>query len=99
MQHAGGIPDIHPPEGFVIRPLGGIEEVDAYVDLHQSVFESRNMTREWRMRTLDRPEHDPDLDLVVVAPDGRLAAFFIGWLNTGSRGQAGWTDRAFGRPC
>jgi mycothiol synthase len=81
MQHTGEIPEIHPPKGFVIRPLAGIDEVDAYVELHRSVFESRNMTREWRMRTLDRPEHHPDLDLVAVAPDGRLAAFFIGWMN------------------
>ncbi len=69
------------PTGFVIRPLNGESEVSAYVELHRAAFESRNMTVEWRARTLRSREYIPDLDLVCVAPDGRLAAFCIGWLN------------------
>jgi ribosomal protein S18 acetylase RimI-like enzyme len=76
------------PEGFVIRPLAGAAEVDAYVELHQSVFESKNMTREWRQRIIQRPQYIPELDLVVVAPDGRLAAFCICWFdNKGFEGR------------
>jgi mycothiol synthase len=71
------------PAGWTIRPLGGEAEVEAYVALHQAVFESKNMTTEWRARTLRRPEHVPNLDLVAVAPDGRLAAFCICWLSKG----------------
>ena len=67
--------------GFVIRPLAGESEVEAYVELHRAVFESKNVTGEWRKRTLRRPEYIPDLDLVAVAPDGRLAAFCVCWLN------------------
>jgi ribosomal protein S18 acetylase RimI-like enzyme len=74
-------PDLSLPAGFVIRPLAGDGEVEAYVDLHRAVFESRNMTVAWRARTLRRPEYVPDLDLVAVAPDGRLAAFCVGWLD------------------
>jgi len=69
------------PAGFVVRPLAGPGEVEAYVELHRSVFETKNMTVEWRLRTLSHPDYVPDLDLVVAAPDGRLAAFCIGWLN------------------
>lgn len=69
------------PAGFTIRPLAGENEVEDYVRLHRSVFESKNMTAEWRTRTLHCPEYLPDLDLVAVAPDGRLAAFCIGWLS------------------
>ncbi len=69
------------PNGFTIRPLAGLDEVPAYVELHQTVFESRNMTVEWRTRTLQQPDYLPDLDLVAVAPDGRLVAFCIGWLD------------------
>jgi mycothiol synthase len=68
------------PEGFVVRPLAGEREVEAYVELQRSVFESKNMTVEWRMRTLRHPDYQPDLDLVVAAPDGRLAAFCVCWL-------------------
>jgi mycothiol synthase len=70
-----------PPQGFIVRPLAGEKEVKAYVELHQSVFESKNMTMDWRMRTLRHPSYTPDLDLVVEAPDGHLVAFCICWLN------------------
>jgi len=70
-----------PPPGFVVRPLAGEGEVEAYVELHRAVFESKNMTVEWRLRTLGHPDYVADLDLVVEAPDGRLAAFCIGWFN------------------
>jgi ribosomal protein S18 acetylase RimI-like enzyme len=69
------------PQGFSIRPLAGEVEVDAYVDLHRAVFESKNMTAEWRVRTLHRLEYRSDLDLVAVAPDGRLAAFCVLWFS------------------
>jgi mycothiol synthase len=73
----GGAPT---PQGFTIRPLAGASEVDAYVRLHRSVFDSTHMTSAWRERTLSRPEHVADIDLVAQAPDGRLAAFCVGWL-------------------
>jgi len=92
MRHAS--PAAHtvspPPAGFTIRPLAGASEVDAYVDLHRAAFESNSMTRDWRARTLQQPAYAPDLDLVAVAPDGRLVGFCIGWLCTATspvRGQ------------
>jgi mycothiol synthase len=82
------IADCTLPAGFSVRPLAGEGEVEAYVELHRAVFESRNMTVEWRARTLRRPEYIPDLDLVAVAPDGRLVAFCVCWLNrNGEEGQ------------
>jgi len=76
--------DWSPPLGFTVRLLAGENEVEAYVELHRSVFQSRSMTVEWRARTLRRPEYRPDLDLVAVAPDGRLAAFCVCWLKQDS---------------
>ena len=75
------------PDGFHIRPLNGTGEVEAYVELHRLVFESKNMTVEWRKRTLQRPEYIADLDLVAVAPNGQLAAFCIGWLAKNEHGN------------
>ena len=72
------------PAGFAIRPLAGETEIQAYVELHRAAFESRNMTAEWRARTLRHPAHVPDLDLVAVAPDGSLAAFCVCWLGNNS---------------
>lgn len=69
------------PDGFKIRPLRGQAEVAAYVELHRAAFRSTVMQEGWRMRTLQMPQYRPELDLVAVAADGRLAAFCIGWLH------------------
>ena len=81
MQRSGQTPVkvYQPPAGFTVRPLAGEKEVEAYVALHRSVFESKNMTSDWRRRTLLHPDYSPDLDLVVESPDGRLVAFCICW--------------------
>jgi len=70
-----------PRSGFTVRPLAGEKEVENYVELHQSVFESKNMTADWRIRTIQHPDYKPDLDIVVESPDGRLVAFCICWFN------------------
>ncbi len=70
-----------PPIGFSVRPLKGLNEVEAYVNLHQTVFESKNMTLEWRKRTVEHKAHKADLDLVVEDPEGRLGAFCICWFD------------------
>ena len=73
-----------PPPRFAVRSLAGESEVDAYVELHRSVFETKNMTAEWRARTLKHPAYKRDLDIVVEAPDGRLVAFCICWFDENS---------------
>jgi len=70
-----------PPPGYSLRPLAGAAEAGAYVALHQAVFESKNMTLPWRLRILQQPDYHPELDLVIEAPGGGLAAFCIGWLS------------------
>jgi ribosomal protein S18 acetylase RimI-like enzyme len=80
------VEDYRIPQGFTVRSLDGEAEVEAYVGLHRSVFESKNMTVAWRRRTLQHPDYRPDLDVVVAAPDGKLAAFCVSWLH-GRNGQ------------
>ena len=77
----------HVPDGFRLRELAGETEAQAYVDLHRAAFQSTNMTLDWRLRTLAQPAYRPELDLVVEAPDGRLAGFLVGWLDARGRGQ------------
>jgi len=74
-----------PPAGFIVRSLAGTNEVKDYVELHQSVFETKNMTVDWRMRTLQHPDYKPDLDIVVESPDGSLGAFCVCWLDEHSQ--------------
>jgi ribosomal protein S18 acetylase RimI-like enzyme len=65
--------------------LAGPTEVEAYVDLHCATFETKNMTTEWRTRTLTSPHHLSDADLVAVSPSGALAGSCVGWLLTGGQ--------------
>lgn len=81
LKHTTSIPVPTVPPGFAIRPLAGQAEVAGYVELHRTAFDTKNMTEPWRARTLLRPEYRPDLDVVVTAPDGRLAAFCIAWID------------------
>ncbi len=89
MERAGptALPQALPPAGFALRPLAGDAEAAAYVELHQAAFESRNMTLEWRLRTLRHPDYRSLLDLIAVAPDGQLAAFCVGWLQSRVHGD------------
>jgi len=74
------VKDYRIPAGFSVRPMAGEAEAESYVDLHRATFGSKIMSVDWRKRTIRHPNHVADLDLVVEAPDGRLAAFCIGWL-------------------
>ncbi len=71
----------HLPPGYKIRPLVGLDEVQAYVDMHRAVFESKSMTTEWRRRTLVCPEYLPTLDLLALDASGDPAGFCIGWFD------------------
>lgn len=68
------------PQGFQIRPLQGMKEVEAYVDIHRAAFGSDRMTTPWRARTLTHPDYHPKLDLIAVDPQGNLAGFCVCWL-------------------
>lgn len=86
MRHSSQTPVkvYEPRSGFIVRSLAGETEVQDYVELHQSVFESKNMTTDWRTRTLQQPDYKPELDIVVESPDKRLVAFCICWFDENS---------------
>ena len=91
MQRPVGLPvqDYRIPAGFVIRPLAGEKELETYVQLHRETFGSNLMNVAWRKRMLQHPAYIPDIDLVVVAPDGRLGAFCICWLDSSGTEKIG----------
>lgn len=66
------------PKDYILRQFKGESELPELVSLHQSAFESKNLTIEHRIDIMNTPEYDPVLDLVVVAPDNRLAGYAIG---------------------
>jgi ribosomal protein S18 acetylase RimI-like enzyme len=80
LRRQAAVPEYPAPSGFTLRSLAGEREAAAYAALHQQVFESKNMTTQWRLRTLKHPGYRRELDTVVAAPGGRLAAFCVGWM-------------------
>lgn len=76
------------PEGFSLRGLLSHEE-PAWVALHQAAFGTQNMTIEWRQAMTRAPGYDSELDLVAVAPDGRLAAYVFGSISVEENEQTG----------
>ena len=78
------IPESILPNGFTIRNVAGEEEAESVQAIHAGSFGSLWQPGEYRnvMRT---PGFHIDRELVVVAPDGRFAAFLIYWLDPVSK--------------
>lgn len=69
------IPAPRLPRGFSMRRVMGEQEAQALVDLHRAAFGTHNMTLAERLAMMRVPDYDPELDLVVVSPEGRLAGY------------------------
>ncbi len=69
------IPKPKLPQGFVIRPIAGIQEAEAVASTHRAAFGTDYMTTENRVVIMNSSEYDPSLDLVATAPDGTIAAY------------------------
>jgi GNAT superfamily N-acetyltransferase len=68
------IPEPALPPGFTIRPLAGTQEAEAAAAMHRAAFGTDYMTTENRLAIMNTGTYDLSLDLVVIAPDGTLAA-------------------------
>lgn len=78
------IPEPFLPEGFTIRPAAGEHEASLLADVHSGAFNS-NWTPEEYLKVMRSPGFDIEREWVVVAPDGRFAAFTIIWFDPISR--------------
>jgi GNAT superfamily N-acetyltransferase len=90
------IPEPKLPPGFVIRSLMGTQEAEAVAALHRLAFGTDYMTAENRLAIMTTSEYDPSLDLIVLAPDGTLAANCICSIN--ERERTGSTDPVMTHP-
>lgn len=73
------------PEGYWIRGYRGEEELAERAAVHREAFDPSKYTAEKHRRLLEAPTYRMDQDLVVVAPDGTLAAFCIVWHDEANR--------------
>ena len=73
------------PPGYSLRSVRGEADLEARVAVHRDAFAPSRMTVAKHRRVMSLPTYRPDLDLVVVAPDGSFAAFTIVWLDSANR--------------
>lgn len=73
------------PPGYIIRHVRGEEDAEARAAVQRAAFESTFMTAERHARVRGAPTYRPELDIVVVAPDGSFAAFALIWLDESNR--------------
>lgn len=66
------------PPGFSIRAVEGVHEAAALAAVHASAFDSK-WTAEQYARVMESPGYAAEREFVVVAPDGRFAAFTVIW--------------------
>lgn len=74
------IPQSVLPEGFSIRPVAGEHEVALVSDVHNGAFNGKWQPDEY-LKVMRSPAFDIDREMVVVAPDGRFAAFTVIWFD------------------
>lgn len=83
----GPVPAPRLPEGFSVRHIGGEREaVERAALQHEAFLPFTNKALQQSVlryrRVMRAPAYDPHLDLVIVAPDGVLAAGCICWLDS-----------------
>jgi ribosomal protein S18 acetylase RimI-like enzyme len=84
------IPEPDLPQGFVIRPIAGIQEAEAVASTHRAAFNTDYMTTENRLIIMNTSGYDPSLDLLAVAPDEMIAAYCSCSVN--DQTKIGFTD-------
>lgn len=63
------------PAGYTLRQVAGAAEAERCIALQRAAFDSPNPSVPHRLALMRDPAYLPDLDLVLVAPDGDFAAF------------------------
>jgi ribosomal protein S18 acetylase RimI-like enzyme len=79
------LPEARLPEGFTVLPRMRLEYADQRADVHAHSFNPSKMTPDYYRGFMQAPGYDPELDTVVVAPNGRFAAFAMGWVDPVTR--------------
>jgi ribosomal protein S18 acetylase RimI-like enzyme len=73
------------PAGYAVRPIAGEHEIPQRAGAHREAFHPSRVTDESYARLMGTAGYERDLDLVAIAPDGKFAAFCIGWLDEVNR--------------
>lgn len=76
----GEIPGSVLPDGFSMRAVAGEHEADEVQAVHVSAFGRAWQPGEY-LQVMRSPSFHSERELVMVAPDGRFAAFLVYWID------------------
>jgi mycothiol synthase len=74
------------PPGFELRMLASADDVAGRVACGRAAFPHSRMTTEKYEAARRTTLYRPGLDSLIFAPDGRVAAFALGWLDSATLG-------------
>lgn len=101
-----GVPQTQLPEGFSFASVTADSALKAKrVELHRTVWHPSRVTLDAYEHLRQAPSYRAALDTVIVAPDGELAAYALGWYDPHSRRgiqepvgtHPNWRGRGLGR--
>jgi ribosomal protein S18 acetylase RimI-like enzyme len=75
------IEEPHVPRDYRVATMAETQDVAARVAVHRSAFHPSRVTEESYRRVMAEWPYRPELDCVVIAPDGSFAAFALGWID------------------
>jgi mycothiol synthase len=79
-------PEAPPPDGFTVRPAT-VDDADGLAEARNASFAGGWTGALYRDQVMTKPGYDPDREIVAIAPDGRIAAFTVYWMD--SRNKTG----------
>lgn len=87
---AGPIAEVRVPAGFMVRALGGEDELPSRSWASWRAFHPQDPDEdyegwEWYLNIQKAPMYRRDLDIVAITPDGQVAAFTTVWFDDVTR--------------
>ncbi|MEV0202626.1 GNAT family N-acetyltransferase [Nonomuraea sp. NPDC050691] len=74
-------PEPAPPAGFTIRGAR-LSDAAQLAEARNGAFQAGWTAAEYLDEVMRKPGYDPDREIVAEAPDGRIAAFTVYWIDT-----------------
>lgn len=80
------VPDVTPPDGYRFAAMDDEALLDSRAEAHRLAFSpGSRMTAERYTAFRAAPDYRPELDTLILGPDGRVAAFAMCWVDDRNR--------------
>jgi mycothiol synthase len=81
----GLLPSPQLPASFRLRSATGFDDASRLAAVHRGAFGTTWTAEQYRDEVMAKPGYESSREIVVEAPDGRLAAFCVYWIDPGNR--------------